>query len=45
MQIALPGGRRFARVDDNPRSAVVALLPEKFIENRKSFGAVRARDN
>src|SRR2546423_4520240 len=44
MKITLSRRRRLARVNDDPAPAVVALLPEEFVEHRKSLGAVCASD-
>ena len=40
MKIALPRRRRFTRVDDDPPAAVVPLLPQEFIQDRKRLGAI-----
>ena len=45
MQIALPRRRCFTRVNDNPNAAVVALFPQKTVQDRESFRAIRARNN
>src|SRR5690349_14976549 len=44
MQISLTRRRRLTRIDDDPQTAVVALLPEKLVQNRKGFSAVRSGD-
>src|SRR5262245_18821756 len=44
MQISLTRGGCFAWIDDDPASAVVALLPQKLIEYWKGLGAVGAGD-
>src|SRR5688572_6822991 len=41
MEIALSGRRCFARIDDDPAAAVVALLPKEFVQDWKGFGAIR----
>src|SRR3954447_12205082 len=40
MKITLSRSGRFAWVDDDPDTAIVALLPEIFVEDRKGFSAV-----
>src|SRR5688572_33293911 len=42
MQITLPCSCRLARVNSDPTSAIVTLLPEKFVQYGKRFGAIRS---
>src|SRR5262249_27489006 len=42
MQVTLPRRRRFTRIDDDPAAAVIALLPEKLVEDRKGLRAIGA---
>src|SRR5678815_648455 len=44
MQIALARGWCFARIDDDPASTVITLLPEELVEDGKSFSAIRSSD-
>ena len=45
MKVALPGGAGFAGIDDDPPSAIVTLLPEIFVEDRKGLGTIRPRED
>src|SRR5687768_17946648 len=45
MEIALARGGRLSRIDHDPASPVIALLPEKFVQDRKRLRAVRTRDD
>jgi hypothetical protein len=45
VDIALPRGRRLARVNDDPDASVVALLPEELVQHGECLGGVRARED
>ena len=40
--IALASGCSLARIDYDPTPAIVALLPEEFVQYGKRLGAIRA---
>src|SRR5215213_365321 len=44
MQISLARSGCFAWIDDDPASAIVTLLPEKFVEHGEGLGTVGAGD-
>src|SRR4030095_4808388 len=45
MQVSLTGRRRLTRIDHDPNTAVVTLLPKKSIYDREGFRTVRTGDD